>query len=61
MSYFRHKNTGDTVLEIGRAHDCTPGRSTTEQVIFMRPDRPSTLLTIDADAWATLYAPEVPA
>jgi hypothetical protein len=61
VSYYTHKHTGDTVLEIGRAHDCTPGRRTTEQVMFMRADDPKSIFTIDADCWATVYAPEVPA
>lgn len=61
MCYFTHKHTGDTVLEIGRVHDCTPGRSATEQVLFVRADQPSVLLTIDASCWATLYRAEVKA
>lgn len=59
--YFTHKHTGDTVLEIGRTRDCTPGRQSTEQVLFCRADQPTVLLTIDADCWSTVYRAEQPA
>ncbi len=60
--YFTHKHTGDTVIEIGQAMDVTPGRKATPQVIFMRADDDfRRLLTIDADAFCTLYSPQVPA
>lgn len=59
--YYTHKHTGDTVLAIGRTRDCTPGRQSTEQVLFCRADDPMVLLTIDADCFSTVYRAEVKA
>ena len=60
--YFRHKHTGDLVIEIAQPMDVTPGRKATAQVLFMRADDDfKRLFSIDADVFCTVYAPEVPA